>query len=183
MNARQVGFTLNELLVTLGVLGIGLSVAVPGLQSTLQEHRRTSALNNFVGAIHLARSEAVKRNEQVTVCPSQDGQSCDAERWGDGWLLFADADQDRQRTDGEPVVGALDGIPGVSIHSEEFENYFAYRPNGHVMVDDTINNVGQFTFCDARGPDFARVLVITVSGKPRLAQERLDGSAPNCKTR
>ena len=180
MHFQQRGLTLTELLFALGVVGVGLSLAVPGLQSAIQEHRRTAVFNEFVSTIHLARSEAVKRNGQVTLCPSNGGERCEDAEWNEGWLVFADRDQNRQRSVDEPIVSSLPGVPSVTIQSEEFEDHFAYRPNGRIQVDTTAETVGQFTFCDARGADFARVLIITVSGQPRLSDEQRNGAAPTC---
>ncbi len=80
------GFTLVELLVTVAVLAVVLTLGLPALQRTLERNRVTSDANRLVSALHLARSEAVKRGEPVLVCSSSDGQACGG-GWAQGWIV------------------------------------------------------------------------------------------------
>ena len=65
MNHRTAGFTLIELLVTLTVAAILLAVAVPSFQSMMLSSRLSTSANAVANALSLARSEAVKRNQEV----------------------------------------------------------------------------------------------------------------------
>jgi len=85
------GVTLVELLVTLAVAAILTAAAVPSFQSMVQNNRAVTQVNEFVTAIHLARSEAVKRGNPVTVCASNNQRQCNAgNSWTTGWLVFED---------------------------------------------------------------------------------------------
>ncbi len=59
------GFTLPELLITLGVIAIALSTAVPGISSMIKNNALANQLNTLVTNIHYARAEAVKRDVRV----------------------------------------------------------------------------------------------------------------------
>lgn len=61
------GFTLVELLVTISVLAIVATIAVPNFQLLLSSNRLTAAHNEILSGLNLARSEAVKRREVVTL--------------------------------------------------------------------------------------------------------------------
>lgn len=87
---KQGGLTLLELMVGISVLAIILSIGVPGFQSIMQSSRATSIANDLLGHLQLARSEAVRRAQTVTLCPSSDGENCDGSDWEVGWLLLAD---------------------------------------------------------------------------------------------
>lgn len=67
MIARSDGFTLIELMVTLVILVISLTIAVPAFQSMLQKNRITGAVNALVADLQLARQEAIKRNQTITL--------------------------------------------------------------------------------------------------------------------
>jgi len=174
------GFTLHELTAAVAVIGISASLAVPGFNSLVNDSRRAAAINDLVASMHVARSEAVKRNEPVTVCTSAGGERCDHSAWHDGWIAFTDPNQDRQPGEGEFILDRGPGAGQVKIESEHFAHDFVYRPDGHIMVGNPAENTGDFTFCDARGAPAARIVIVPVSGQPRLSERRLDGSAPSC---
>ena len=77
------GFTLIEVMITIAVFVILVSVAVPGFQSLVQNHRATSTANELTTTFHYARTEAVRRGLPVSVCPQ------DASDWAQGWQVRA----------------------------------------------------------------------------------------------
>ena len=177
---RQRGFTLGELLTTMTVVGLSLSFAVPSFNTIMNNNRRATGINQLVSTMYLARSEAVTRNLQITVCPSINGFNCQAVGWDEGWLLFADADSDRTVDVGEIILGNLPAQNRLDIQSAEFGTFFVYRPNGRLMVNTPAENTGQMTICDPRGAEYARVLIVESSGHPRLSEYQADGSDPSC---
>ena len=117
----------------------------------------------------------------MTVCPSSDGASCDAGgAWNQGWIVFVDINGDRQVDGGETIERAVAEIEVPSVESTEFGDVLIYRPNGRVMVDAIGENTGELTFCDDRGADHARVVIIDISGRPRVAHEAAGGGLPTC---
>lgn len=102
LNARRPerGFTLLELLVTLAVAAIVVTVAVPSFRSVVQNNNAAALTNDLVGALSYARSEAVRRGRAVSVCASVDQQQCAVPAdWATGWIVFTD----------EGTSGELDG--------------------------------------------------------------------------
>ena len=67
------GFTLIELMITLAVAAILLTVAVPSFQTLIKRNALTARTNNFIADLHFARGEAAKRGSDVSVCPSSNG--------------------------------------------------------------------------------------------------------------
>jgi type IV fimbrial biogenesis protein FimT len=177
---RQKGFTLLELLVTLGVATILVSFAVPSFTTLSLNSKRVSSSNELVSALHFARSSAVMRNTRFTVCTSSNGSTCAAVPWNQGWLAFADLNSNQIVDFGETVSRAGLGVAGISIVSAEFPNFFIYRSNGRVMGVIAAVNSGNFTVCDRRGAAHARVIIIDTSGRPRLSKTMSDGSVPVC---
>ena len=68
----------------------------------------------------------------------------------------------------------------LDISSGEFGLSLQYRPNGRVVNAGANGMAGQFTFCDDRGDEYAKVLIIDLSGRPRVSNYMADGSTPNC---
>jgi type IV fimbrial biogenesis protein FimT len=81
------GFTLIELLVSMAVAAILMGVAVPNLQMFLASSRMSSQANDLIATLTYARSEAVKRAANVSVCASSNGTSCTG-GWQQGWVVL-----------------------------------------------------------------------------------------------
>jgi type IV fimbrial biogenesis protein FimT len=83
------GFTLIELMVTMTVLVVLTLVAAPSFNNALLSNRLTGFANNFVASANIARSEAVKRNSAMTLCPSADAATCAVSGgWHQGWIVM-----------------------------------------------------------------------------------------------
>ncbi|MEN8206690.1 MAG: GspH/FimT family protein [Pseudomonadota bacterium] len=92
---REKGFTLIELLITIIIISILLATGVPAFLDFIKNNRLTAQTNEFVTAIQLARSEAVKRGTNTIVCASINGTSCSDNKndWSKGWIVFSDLNQ------------------------------------------------------------------------------------------
>ncbi len=62
------GYTLLELMVTLAVAAIGLTIAVPSFTSIITSNRLSTTANELIGGMSLARMQAIKRNTPTQFC-------------------------------------------------------------------------------------------------------------------
>lgn len=83
------GFTLVELVVTIAVLAISLSIAIPSFQNAILNSKLGSSADSLAASARLAHSEAIKRNAAVTLCVSSNGTSCATGGWEQGWIVLA----------------------------------------------------------------------------------------------
>ncbi len=144
---RDSGFTLPELLAVVAILAILASMAAPAYSSWVASARTSSAGTDLHTALSLARSEAIKRNAEVTLEPAGDG-------WQDGWQIAAPGDADRLLHD-HP---ALDGI-GV-----DGPDSVTYLPSGRIKG----STLPAFEISAAG--DLVRCVSVDLSGRPRLAK-------------
>ena len=86
---NQRGVTLVELMVTLAVLGVLATLSAPSFRQTIHNYRLDNYGNSLVAASRVARSEAIKRNASVRLCPSADGLTCTTDgQWERGWIIL-----------------------------------------------------------------------------------------------
>lgn len=81
------GFTLVELLITVAIAAIVLTLGVPSFQETIRTNRLATATNELIGSFSLARSEAIRRRAPITICASSDQATCSDAAWSEGWIV------------------------------------------------------------------------------------------------
>ncbi len=167
----QRGVTLVELLVALGLAGLLLSLAAPAFTTLVAAQRASAASNAIIGAVRFARAAAISHRRPVVLCPAR-GQRCGGHAdWSKGAWIFADADGDGQRDDGELLYGALPPFErGASLRWRSFRNrsYLRFLPTGLTAWQN-----GHFHYCPAdRDARFARMIIINAAGRTRVASDR-----------
>jgi type IV fimbrial biogenesis protein FimT len=173
---RSQGYSLLELLVTLTLVAILLSLGVPGLREFALDARRLADVNGFVTAIHLARSESAKRAEAVVLCQTTDGVVCgnSGQRYDLGWMVFVDDDEDSPpRRDGDEIL-LLHHIPTIQGSIRSNRAFYVFRPYYRRSTNGTV------VFCDLRGPAAARAVIISYTGRPRVAGTSAAGDGLIC---
>lgn len=172
---RALGFTLWELLATLGIAAVTLGMGVPAFRTVLLDARLTADVNAWVLAVQLARSEAFKRGRDVVVCKTDDTYRC-----GDddlppaaGFMVFVNLDDavPLRRSAAEPLlfVHALE-IAGTAVSN---------RPHYEFRVGRRSTN-GTIVFCDVRGAAAARAVIVSFTGRPRVASRDSEGRPLRC---
>lgn len=171
------GFTLLELIISLAVLAILLGVAAPSLGDFLRDQRMTTEVNGLVLALNLTRSTAIKSGIRTVICKSADGDHCTNDgTWSQGWIVFEDRDANHDRDSTEAVVWR--GNPeSCELNYRGFgsSNYIVYYPIGDVRVN------GTFTFCDERGDDAAKAVIIAKPGRIRVSETSASGDPLTCQ--
>jgi len=170
--ARDGGVTLVELAIVIAVLAVTVTVAVPGFGRMVSENRVIAQSNKFLSTLHLARSEAIRRGQRVTVCPSTDGQSCSEDSpYNAGWILFAGPAVDEDLADAGPV---LHGFPasreGISISGNgSMARYISYVPSGRTAQLSGAFQAGTVSVCSDDGIN--RRIVISRTGRARVVHD------------
>jgi type IV fimbrial biogenesis protein FimT len=145
--ARQRGFTLPELMTVLVIMAVLGAVAAPAYSGWVASVRARSAGTDLHTALNLARSEAIKRNAELTLAPGDGG-------WQAGWQIAAPGDADRLLHDHPAVTGvSIDGPDSVT-----------YLPNGRTKGA----NLPAFDITADAGNEH-RCVAVDLSGRPNLS--------------
>jgi type IV fimbrial biogenesis protein FimT len=173
---RLRGFTLPEVMFTLAIAVGLLGWAVPGFRDIQRNAARTREVNQFIQAVYLARSEAIKRNGVVSLCPSLDGSVCapSGTPWHGGWIVFVNLDRDSpaRRDPGEALLRVYAPWENGQVRANRAT--LSFRSFGQMGVTAT------FTFCDERGSRAARAVIISQTGRPRVSDRSASGKPLAC---
>ena len=172
---RALGFTLWELLCTIGIASVTLAAGIPAFRSVLLDAQMTADVNGWILAIQLARSEAAKLGRPVIVCQTDDTLRCgtadlpvDA-----GWMVYVNLDDTYppQRSAAEPLLYLHERELKGSVISNR--PYYEFRP-GRRSTNGTI------VLCDARGTLAARAVIVSYTGRPRVDRVDANGKPLRC---
>jgi type IV fimbrial biogenesis protein FimT len=179
---HQEGVTLIELLVTLSVVAIIVAVGVPALRDFFATNQMSAAANDLVTSMHLARSEAIKREVSTRMCPSDNWDAPDPTctalgSLADGWIVIADPAGDAD------VVQAHEPLPDNIRLDYDFIDSIDFTSSGlpgNANVDGELN----LLICDDRGDHdtvggiaAGRWINIRGPGRPRIYTKQADVQA------
>ncbi|MFM6990408.1 MAG: GspH/FimT family pseudopilin [Rhodoferax sp.] len=172
------GITLVEAMVTVSILVILMMMAVPAYKSMIEGNRRSTYVTQLFEDLTLARSEAIKRNARVVVCPSSDGTSCLSalsNDWSTGWLVFVDRDSDNTVSDGDSVVRQHEALvlPAGWIAVDNISvgpHLASFRPTGMIQTNFRICIMESTNTCGSGNGSFSNV-VGTTTGRLRIESQ------------
>ena len=181
---HQNGFTLYELLITMLIVGVVLSLGVPNLAEFTANSRLSSTANDLHASFQLARSEAARSKTNITICASANALTAAANcggTWDQGYIVFVDEDGDLNRAGATETVLRAHGeiATNVILAVANDATYFSYASTGLgrgdvggnpamtqvVMCDDRGNIVG------AGGNSAARLFVATPLGRATILRD------------
>lgn len=183
---KNTGFTLIELIITLTLAAILLTIGIPSFQTTLQSNRRVTQVNELISALNIARSEAIKRGNQVFICISNNGTSCvtGSGAWETGWIIFVDNNGNSTLDNNDTIINVHGQFPSsITVRAgSAFSNWIAYlsngtsRGNGTATTDTDSNRT--FRICDSQGVSQARLIVINATGRSTVRGNQSGDSCP-----
>jgi type IV fimbrial biogenesis protein FimT len=159
LGRRVSAFTLIELLIGVVLLAVLITMGIPGFRDLILDNRMTAEINSLLVDLNYARSEAVKRNIQVTVCKrNANVTACnDDGSWRDGWIVST----------ATGVLRMHDALPTGSTVRYTGSPRIVFDGKGFLTG---VNN-GTFIFCDVRGYRRARGLVLARTGRVRAMRD------------
>jgi type IV fimbrial biogenesis protein FimT len=147
------GFTLVELMIVVTVLIILAGVAIPSFKNMMASQRVKSASYELFASLMLTRSEAIKRNSDVTIAPVNG-------EWQQGWTVTATA------ADGTvTVIKKHSALNQIMV--SEAPTSLVYKRTGRLSA--TASPSFQLDV-DPADTNFTRCISIELSGLPKTAK-------------
>jgi type IV fimbrial biogenesis protein FimT len=182
MRAANRGFTLVELLVTIVIGSVLMALAVPAFFNTIQANRVAAAANTLASGFAYARSEAVKRASNVSICP-RDGDSITAcgDAWNSGWLVFANPNNNANPAAAGDVLRVGDPLAPTLALSQSVNGVGAALIT-YQRMGDVLAPAGAFEFQITLRPEDCtseaerqRTLDLTRVGRAQIRREACEG--------
>lgn len=198
MKQYNKGFTLLELLVTLTIISTVTLIGVPSFQGAIRGSRLTTAINELVTALNVARSEAIKRNRYVVVRKT-------GANWENGWQIFVDISRATATTvnifddDGDTnlceaeedcLLKVQESLPNAYTlrlkNGSPLVDFVSYMPNGMRYIPSGASTAAvdnSFYLCDTNSnttpvSGTAKVLILNSLGRPRMAIDSNNNAIP-----
>lgn len=125
--ARQAGVTLVELLTVLTIVVILTAIGVPSYRYVTTANRVATESNSLLGDLQYARSEAVREGQQVTVCVSKNGSSCDSATlppaWQEGWIIYSNPNSVAAVDSNDPLLRQEKAFSGTDTFQSSNTTY------------------------------------------------------------
>lgn len=167
MKRRVLGFTLIELMFSIAVLAILLSIAAPNFSDTMKANRIQSQARELFSQLNYARSEAVSRKHTVIFCHSNDATSCSGS-WNNGWIICVDADGDHTCGTKDQVLRVYSDSSSNKLTAVDnsatpvVQDFVSFSPNGAVSSASFLT----FKICDSgNNAKYARAILVSGVGQ------------------
>lgn len=159
------GMTVLEVMLTITVLAVVLSMGLPAMAHLIEHNRVVAAQQSLLSAIHITRSTAIKTNQRATLCPSRNGKTCTPDTdWHHGWILFPDP-----HAVGQPdnnIIRVENARAHLSISGNQpVASYISYLGNGRSAQLSGALQMGTVSICTQNQNS---AIVINSTGRPRL---------------
>lgn len=150
---REKGFTIIELMIAVAIFGIVAALAAPAFSYLIANNRHQASINALIGAVNLARVEAVKRGAQVTV-----GSISADTTWTNGYRVWVDSNSNNALNTGEEVVRQFDPVTG-GVTLEGDVSFVSFRATGFATAASIVN------VCSEHDSVNGRSIGISISGR------------------
>ncbi len=157
---KEKGFTLVELLITVVVLSILISMAIPSFRELMDKNAVTTAANDLLSSVLIARSEAIKRETPVVIQP--------VGGWGTRYRVFNDLNNNNKYNKNKEAPLILDqrlssSSPTITANGA-VANYIRFSPRGRASL-----NPGSDFFTITKGST-TRHVCFSATGRPRIQE-------------
>ncbi len=156
-NNKALGFSLIEVLVAIFIAGIALTIAVPNLSTFTVRMRVDNEVYQIQRLLMTTRNAAINSGVQARLCPLAPDNTCaNNNNWSGRIGVFTD----------DQLIKEREAIKQGDLLQFAF-NQVIYAPSGQLAI----NNSGNFSYCPQGRPDFARAIILSLSGRTFLSQD------------
>ena len=160
-------FTWIELIITVVIIAILVTIALPSLQKDLMRKEVQNSQLKLTRALQMARQQAMSQANHVVICGTQQKNTCTTNSWSSGFLVFIDVNNNRKVDSNETVLWSehLNLKYGSLNWGSLNSNNLSFIPRTGLPLGSN----GTFSYC-ARDKQFNYSLVVSQMGHSRIDQ-------------
>ena len=161
------GFTLSELLIVVAIAAIMATLAVPSFKSLTQSQQVKNATFELYSALSLARSEAIKRNIDVTLTGVPHSVSFPPPTHDElGWIITVSG----------VTIQEQSQLKGIQLTVEPSVPSITFQRTGRTTATTAANAPTFLIDIHGTTTPYARCIKIELSGMPRIYKKPASGS-------
>lgn len=158
----QRGVTLVEMLITLAIAAILLTLVAPNVQSILTKNKISAEINELSGLLQFARYTAIDEQTMTVVCPSSDFATCSSD-WNSPKMVFIDDNGNRARDASEGLLLTTQSISSTNKMTAT-GNVIEFLDAGGAQTAVNIK------LCpNSKDAKFGRALFVSLQGRTRIS--------------
>lgn len=181
-HALSGGFTLIELMITVALAAVLMTLAAPSFVQYQRNSELTSLTNSLLAAINTAKSEAMKTGKNSFVVPK-------GSDWNSGWVVFIDVNRDSAYTEGtdtmvqtEDAVKSYFNITGNNTASGT-SPYIKFDSSGYSSASAALSfQIARTDTPSANAAEESRRIVIARTGRVRSCKPSTDTTCTSSAT-
>lgn len=166
MKRTPVGFTLINLLITLGLSSILLTSGTPSLSGLLSQYQAETAYQRLMTSVQFTRIQSVNYHSQVILCPSSNQIDCESD-WNQQLMIFVDKNHDETHNHNDILLRIINASDEATLfwRASGSRRYLRFKADG-----STGNQNGRLSYCLQKGNKlYAKQIIMYRTGRPRKA--------------
>lgn len=159
---NQRGYTLLEVLFSVAIVGILLTMAIPYWQSFRNQHLLETQTNRLLDSIQFTRNTAISMQTRVSLCPSDDGKTC-VQTSKIGWIIFINK---LNENSSDTVIRQYSLTNGSKIIWQGLSknNYLQFNPQGNAQG----YNGNLINIINGQKTSLQNTIIVSPTGRARL---------------
>lgn len=167
---HQQGFTLLELMFTVGIAAVVLLFGIPNMSDFLKNERIITSTNSLIADLMLARSKSVELNQPVILCSSSDQKTCNNSSFEKGWIVGIDEDESSTLGNTDTLIKVQQELPSdISVNGKL--NIIIFNSRGFTP---NLKTTDILSVCDSRKDSHSKAISFSPTG--RISR----GGTPSC---
>lgn len=167
-NCKENAFTLFEMMITLSIIAILATIALPHFHDFREKQEVIGLLPLVRQNVNMARNNAVTFHSDMVLCASKNMSNCSKDQWNQGLIIFSDLNNNAQVDGSEKIYSKIE--TNVNYGSFKWRGGFSHPDSLKFQGDTGLprDSPGGFHYCSFKHPENNRYIPVSPMGHVRI---------------